>query len=248
MSYEVSTPILNSPFEAPSQYWFLQEDEESQLRSGRRPSVIYPPRDRDCDWDLSDGVLKPFKEFSPGLEMALVNRIREEVTAWRSQGYPGVTRTTFDLLQYWQREGREQRLFYAQLEAAETIIFLKEARADFLQGLTIPSDEPTEQQKLDGIKSFIRYCCKLATGSGKTTVMAMLAAWSILNKVDHRNDVRFSDVVLVVCPNVTIRDRLIELDPGRGEASLYRSRDLIPAALMDKLRQGRILTTILARI
>jgi type III restriction enzyme len=243
MSYEVSTPILNSPFEAPSQYWFLKEDEESQLRSGRRPSVIYPPRDRDCNWDLSDGVLKPFKEFSPGLEMALVNRIREEVTAWRSQGYPGVTRTTFDLLQYWQREGREQRLFYAQLEAAETIIFLKEARADFLQGLTIPSDEPTEQQKLDGIKSFIRYCCKLATGSGKTTVMAMLAAWSILNKVDHRNDVRFSDVVLVVCPNVTIRDRLIELDPGRGEASLYRSRDLIPAALMDKLRQGRILTT-----
>lgn len=243
MSYEVSTPILNAPFESPSQYWFLQEGEEAQLRTGRRPSIAYPPRDTACNWDVSDGVLNPSKEFAPGLEMALVNRIREEVKEWRSQGYPGTTRTTFDLLQYWQREGREKRLFYAQLEAAETIIFLKEARADFLQGLTIPSDEPTEQQKLEGIKAFIRYCCKLATGSGKTTVMAMLTAWSILNKVDHRNDARFSDVVLVVCPNVTIRDRLIELDPDRGEASLYRSRDLVPAALMDKLRQGRVLVT-----
>lgn len=243
MSYEVSTPILNSPFATPSQYWFLQEGEAAQLRTGRRPSIVYPPRDTDCNWDLSNGVLKPSKEFAPGLEMDLVNQIREEVKEWRLQSYPGTTRTTFDLLQYWQREGREKRLFYAQLEAAETIIFLKEARADFLQGLSIPSDEPTEQQKLEDIKAFIRYCCKLATGSGKTTVMAMLAAWSILNKVDHRNDARFSNVVLVVCPNVTIRDRLTELDPDRGEASLYRTRDLVPAALMDKLRQGRILVT-----
>jgi type III restriction enzyme len=83
----------------------------------------------------------------------------------------------------------------------------------------------------------------MATGSGKTTVMGMLAAWSILNKVNDRSDSRFSDVVLIVCPNVTIRDRLRELDPEEGEASLYRTRDLVPAHLMPLLTQGKVIVT-----
>ncbi|WP_416667862.1 BPTD_3080 family restriction endonuclease [Egbenema bharatensis] len=243
MTYEVDTPILNSPFAQPDRYWFLREGEEPQLRDGRRPAIVYPPREGEITWDLSDQVLALSKEFDPGYEMVLVNYIRQRVQEWRSQDYPGVTRTTHELLHYWQREGRERRLFYAQLEAVETIIFLKEARADFLQGISIPTDEPTEQQQSEGIKAFTRYACKMATGSGKTTVMGMLCAWSILNKVNDRSDARFSDVVLIVCPNVTIRDRLGELDPERGEASLYRTRDLVPAELMDRLRQGRILTT-----
>ena len=84
----------------------------------------------------------------------------------------------------------------------------------------------------EGVEAFTRYACKMATGSGKTTVMGMLAAWSILNKVTARGDARFSDVVLVVCPNVTIRERLAELDPNRGDASIYRTRDLVPPHLM----------------
>lgn len=83
----------------------------------------------------------------------------------------------------------------------------------------------------------------MATGSGKTTVMGMLAAWSILNKVNDRSDKRFSDVVLIVCPNVTIRDRLQELDPSKGEASLYRTRDLVPQHLMADLIKGKVLMT-----
>ena len=83
----------------------------------------------------------------------------------------------------------------------------------------------------------------MATGSGKTTVMGMLAAWSILNKVNDRSDARFSDVVLIVCPNVTIRDRLRELDPESGEASLYRTRDLVPSHLMPLLTQGKVIVT-----
>jgi type III restriction enzyme len=83
----------------------------------------------------------------------------------------------------------------------------------------------------------------MATGTGKTTVMGMLAAWSILNKVNDRRDARFSDVVLVVCPNVTIRQRLAELDPLAGEASLYRTRDLVPPHLMANLTKGRALVT-----
>ena len=93
----------------------------------------------------------------------------------------------------------------------------------------------------EGVEPFARYACKMATGSGKTTVMAMLAAWSILNKVAARGDARFSDVVLVVCPNVTIRERLAELDPNRDEASIYRTRDLVPPHLMPSLRRGRVL-------
>src|SRR5262249_24458563 len=134
-------------------------------------------------------------------------------------------------------------LFFAQREAAETIIFLREARADFLQGVTVPRDEPSDDRKAEGYKGFHRLACKMATGSGKTTVMGMLAAWSILNKVNNRSHARFPDVALVVCPNVTIRDRLSELNPELDEASVYRTRDLVPTHLMPTLRQGRVLVT-----
>ena len=84
---------------------------------------------------------------------------------------------------------------------------------------------PGEEKLKEGFNAFQRLCCKMATGAGKTTVMAMLAAWSILNKVNNKGDKRFSKSVLVMCPNVTIRDRLAELNPQKGEASIYRTRD-----------------------
>lgn len=240
---EVPTPILNSPFEEPKQYWYLREGEEPQLRDGRRTSVVFPPQNQTQEWDTSDGTLKKSNDPPSAYEMVLVDLIRERVKAWREQGYPGASRTTLELLEYWRREGRQARLFFAQLEAAETIIFLKEARSDFRQGIAVPVDEPSAQQQSEGIKAFTRYACKMATGSGKTTVMAMVAAWSILNKIANRSDGRYSDVVLVVCPNVTIRSRLSELYPEAGEASVYRKRDLVPPQLMPSLRQGKILVT-----
>jgi type III restriction enzyme len=88
-----------------------------------------------------------------------------------------------------------------------------------LQGIPIPLDEPSDERKVNGFNAFKRLCCKMATGSGKSTVMAMLAGWSILNKIASRNDARFSDTVLVVCPNVTIKNRLAEIDPRHGAAS-----------------------------
>jgi type III restriction enzyme len=240
MTYEVNEPILNSPFDEPSCYWFIRENYEPELKEGRRPSIVYPPREGNVEWELGNVLRKsPPDEFDPGYEMVLVNRIRERVKEWRSQRYPGVTRTTLELLEYWSREGRERRLFFTQREAVETIIFFVESRADLLQGISVPVDQPVDET----LRAFIRYACKMATGSGKTTVMGMLAAWSILNKIADRSDSRFSDVVLIVCPNVTIKGRLQELNPNNGEASLYRSRDLVPAALMDKLRQGKIIVT-----
>ena len=242
MSFEVLEPILTSPFEKPGRYWYIREGEEPQLREGRRPPVIFPPRDQKEEW-TETALLQRSKEYPAGYELALVSLIRERLEVWRGQGYPGVTRTTLELLQWWTREGREKRLFYAQLEAAQSVVFLTEARADFLQGIAVPRDEPSDDRKGEGYVGFLRYACKMATGSGKTTVMGMLAAWSILNKISDRSDGRFSDVVLVVCPNVTIRDRLTELYPERGEASIYRTRDLVPSHLMPLLTQNKVLVT-----
>ena len=242
-SFEVEQPILNSAFEEPAQYWFIQPGETPEQRSGRRPSFVFRPRDLTGEWDTSDGTLEALSEYEGAFALRLVNLVRERVKSWREQGYPGVTRTSLELLEWWRRDGREKRLFFAQLEAAETIIFLTEARADFRQGITVPREDPGDGKLAGGFIGFQRYACKMATGAGKTTVMGMLAAWSILNKVNARGNGRFSDVVLIVCPNVTIRDRLQELDPERGEASLYRTRDLVPSHLMPLLSRGRVMVT-----
>jgi len=237
MSYEVPEPIINSPFVEPSQHYHIEEGKTPELRSGRRPAMYFyrDPKSKPERHDRGQAGI--------AIELKLVNRVRERLAAWRREGFSGATRTTTELLQWWRRDGRDERrrLFFAQLEAAETVIFLTEARADFLQGIEIPRDEPSEDKKAQGVSGFLRYGCKMATGSGKTTVMGMLAAWSILNKVNHHGDRRFSEVILIVCPNVTIRDRLRELDPELGEASLYRTRDLVPSHLMPFLSQGRVL-------
>jgi len=242
-NFEVPTPILNSPFEEPQEYWYIREDQPPELRPGRRPPIVYPPSEQTTSWNLTDGVLKPAKDFPGGYRMELVAAIRDRVKAWRDSGYPGVTRTTLDLLGHWTRPDRAQRLFFAQLEATETIIFIHEARTDFLQGLDIPRDEPSQDRRDSGYDGFRRLACKMATGAGKTTVMGMVAAWSILNKVADRSNRTYSDVLLIICPNVTIRNRLRELDPGEGEASLYRTRDLVPSHMMPHLTQGKAVIT-----
>jgi type III restriction enzyme len=228
-SFEVEQPILNSPFREPAEYWQIEEGKPPRRVAGRRRAGYFyrdpkiepePGQASHGDWE----------------ELELVNLIRERVAAWREAGYPGASRTTLDLIKHWRRDGRRQRLFFAQLEGAETVIFLKEARSDLLQGIDVPPENVPE-----GVEPFTRYACKMATGAGKTTVMGMLCAWSILNKVAARGDARFSDAVLVVCPNLTIRARLRELDPNGGEASIYRTRDLVPPHLMPNLRRGRVL-------
>jgi type III restriction enzyme len=234
-SYEVPQPILNSPFEEPARHWRIVEGETPEILPRRRPAMYWyrePKRPRDREGGPPTGT---------AIELKLVNRIRERLKQWRADGCPGASATTRDLLAWWTREGRERRLFFAQREAAETIIFLREARADYLQGIDIPRDDPSAEQQADGNTGFRRLACKMATGSGKTTVMAMVAAWSILNKVNDRRNSAFSDVVLAICPNVTIRNRLAELDPELGDASLYRTRDLVPDHLMPLLRRGRVL-------
>jgi type III restriction enzyme len=233
-SFEVPTPILNGPFEEPALHWHLEPGEPAEQRPGRRPAGYYyrDPRRGVQDAGGSRGVWR---------EMPLANLIRDRVREWRSAGRPGITRTTTELIDWWHRDGRRPRLFFAQREAVETVIFLNEARADFLQGIELPTDQPGPDGIAEGFSSFRRLCTKMATGTGKSTVAAMIAAWSILNKVADRSDARFSDTVLIVAPNVTIRSRLGELNPATGAASLYRTRDLVAETMMPDLAQGRVL-------
>lgn len=223
---EVAEPIICDAYAEPAHHWVIERGQPPIKASGRREACYYyrPP-------GKSTGLTQA-DEIGTRFPLALVNEIRQRVKSWKQAGFPGATAVTAELLAYWGREERERRLFFCQREAVETVVFLREARADFVQGITIPPDAPGE---------FVRYACKMATGSGKTAVMAMLAAWSILNKVADRTDKWFSDVVLVLCPNVTIRERLQELDPHRGEASLYRTRDIVPPHLMSDLRKGYVL-------
>jgi type III restriction enzyme len=235
--FEVPDPIICSPYEAPASHWLIQEGTQPVLRDGRRVSVYFYPGQGDAS--SAEGA-----PAGTMIELKLVTLVRARLSEWRTGGYPGATRTSVELLDHWRREDRQHRLFFAQVEAAEAVIFLNEARRDYLQGIDVPLDEPSDRQKEEaGFRAFRRYACKMATGSGKTTVMGMLAAWSILNKVHDRSNARYSDVVLVVCPNVTIRRRLGELDPRHGEASLYRTRDLVPADMMPDLAQGHVLVT-----
>jgi type III restriction enzyme len=235
--FEVPQPIICSPFEEPLKHWHLEEGTvPTEPTPGRRPAHYFY---REPGHETAEGA-----PTGTLVELTLVNLVRDRLAEWRRAGYPGVTATTLELLEYWRRDGRSFRPFFAQLEAVETIIFLNEARRDYLQGIDVPRDEPSDKQQAElGYKAFQRYACKLATGAGKTTVMGMLAAWSILNKIHDRSNARYSDLVLVVCPNVTIRSRLAELDPKLADASLYRKADLVPPHLMPDLTQGRVVVT-----
>jgi type III restriction enzyme len=242
----VENPIINKPYEEPRYYWLIRKGEPPEKREGRRPaSYFFRVPERAARGRKGKKQVELFEEETKGEEylLPIPNLIRERLKEWQVRDYDGATRVTKELLALWHSEDRNQRLFFAQREAAESVIFLAEAAADLLQGMQIPTDEPGPEAKEAGYRAFARYALKMATGSGKTTVMGMLTAWSILNKVADPTLPKYSDTVLIICPNVTIRDRLRELDPNLGELSLYRTRELVPAHRMDELRRGEVYIT-----
>ena len=247
---QVEKPILNSPFAEPLRYWKIERNKTPRLIEGeRRPAKYYyrvpetgarrKRKDHDDISDLFEDRRAFYRNDDEHDYDFDVNDMRRRVAAWRISDYRGATQTTKDLLRHWASEERVQRLFFCQLEAAETIIFLKEAPKEFRSEMA-----PVPKDDLDGkleINPFIRYACKMATGTGKTTVMGMLAAWSILNSVEAPRDRRFSDTILVVCPGVTIKNRLQELDPASGDGSIYWTRDLVPRAMRPRLAEGEVM-------
>jgi len=232
MALTVDNPIINYPFEEPGRHWAYEEG-QPRLVEGRRPAGYYlRPRTRGAQLSMLE------EEFVP---LDVVNLIRSRVKKWRERNYPGVGPITRQLLSYWRNPERERKLFFCQLEAAETLIWLVEAPAAEKQGIIIPKDEPNDpESQAKGYRALTRYALKMATGSGKTVVMGMVIAWQVLNKLANPQDRRFSDAVLVVCPNLTIRERLQVLRPERSD-NYYDRFELVPPALKEGLTRGRYL-------
>ncbi len=215
--------ILNSPYEEPSRYWSYQrETREFVLKEGRRPA----------GYVRASESSKSFDDPGEFIELPLVNQIRPRVKAWREADYPSASGITKRLLKHWwdpEQRDTTLRFFFCNLEAVETLIWLAEAPTSERVGIEIPGDGG----------EFTRLCSKLATGAGKTLVMAMLIAWQVLNKVTYPQDKRFSKNILVIAPGLTVKSRLRVLNPGPN--SFYEIFNTIPPGLEDKLRQGKIL-------
>jgi len=210
--------IINSPYEEPQQYWsYNRETRTFSRKKGRRPAGYVIASERS----------KAFDDPGVFVEIPLVNQIRPRVKAWREGGYAGVTGITRRMLDHWNNpQERDYRYFFCQIEAIETLIWLTEAPSSEKVGIEIPSDGG----------EFQRICAKMATGSGKTVVMAMLIAWQVLNKITYPQDARFSKHIFIVAPGLTVKSRLQVLIPSLP-GNYYDEFNVIPSGLSDKLRQ-----------
>ena len=222
MPVVIENPIINSPFVEPTCHYHFDDAGRitDEIRPQRRVSSYTVPIAK----TRKQGAVKQiaFEVQERKQENKLINEIRIRVGQWRKQGYPGITAMTRRLLNYWQNPEREKRLFFCQIEAMETIIYLTEvAERQGNQWLI------NDLHKANANSSLYRLAFKMATGSGKTVVMAMLIVWHTFNKqADLRNKL-FSDAFLIVTPGITIRDRLRVLYPSDPD-NYYQKMDLVP--------------------
>jgi type III restriction enzyme len=233
----IDNPIINSPYRAPEQYFrFDDEGITNEKVPGRRPSQYFipvpRPRKRGQQIELE------FAEFTADKirQNDFVNQVRDRVGIWRKQRYPHVTPTTRRLLEHWSDPERDNPILFAQREAAETAIYLAEAAQK--AGDTWIRNQLNETNTACNL-SLHRVALKMATGSGKTVVMAMLIAWHTLNKAAQPNDARFAKRFLVITPGLTIRDRLRVLQP-EDEQNYYKLRGLVPDDLREQLGEAKI--------
>ena len=243
MPVSLENPILNSPFRRPSQHWELDEKgmPTGNRLPGRRDSAyimpIAQPRRGQPDQLTLD--VEGDVRTTPN---DLVNHIRKRVDVWRglASSQWGVTYETQRLLAHWRDAARDKPLFFCQVEAAETVIWLTE----------IAPKHKATKELADAIAAhseaanpgLFRLAMKLATGAGKTTVIAMLIAWHAVNKARRPNSKTFTDAFLIVTPGITIKDRLRVLKPEAPD-SIYERLSIVPRDMMDDLRKARIVIT-----
>lgn len=210
--------IINSPYQRPGRYWREQQGRMT-LTEGRR-SAAYE-------------IIDTRNNTRRTIELGRVNQIRERVDAWRTADYPGITSVTRSLLEHWHdRSARTLPFYFCQLEAIETLIWWAEAPAEFKQAVQVPGDGGAWQ----------RLCSKMATGTGKTTVMAMIVTWQVLNALSYPKRVKdFSRAIFIVAPGLTVKERLQVLYPGHADND-YDRFGLSPSdALRQKLNQAELL-------
>ncbi len=247
-------PILNSPYEPPRRHHAL--DEKGQPLNtppveGRRKSELISPvppsrkqgkRARQAELDLD--LFAEEDEEGQAYTLAIINEIRSYVTAWRGLNNPadwGVTPVTQRLLQYWRHHEFESvRPFFCQVEAVETAIWLTEVAPKQKQHAHLWKHIQAANQAAN--PELMRIALKLATGAGKTTVMAMLIAWQTLNAVRSPASAQFSRAFLIVAPGITIRDRLQILLPSHPD-NYYAKRELVPADMLLDVAKAKIVLT-----
>jgi type III restriction enzyme len=240
MATVIENPILNSPYEMPTAHWRFDDDGiTDQVDEGRRPSAYFMPIPASKRRQAHQQELE-FVEWTKDRieETKFVNDLRAAVDRWRKMRWPGVTPVTRLLLEHWTNSERETKLFFCQIEAIETAIWLAEIAGKdgryFLNEI--------QRFNEDANPGLLRIAHKMATGTGKTVVMSMLIAWQVLNKDANSHDARFANAFLVIAPGITIRDRLRVLLPSDPE-NYYRSFDLVPTHLREQLGQARIVVT-----
>src|SRR5713101_4024921 len=236
----IQNPVINSPFAEPLRHFeFGDRGITGVIGEGRRQSSYFVPiphgRRQTAQLSLEAEWTKDRLR-----DNELVNRIREKVATWRKGGHAGVTATTARLLHYWTAPDRDRKLFFCQIEALETAIYLAEVASKY--GDAWIENQLREANETGGNPDLSRVALKMATGSGKTVVMGMLIAWQALNKFANPQDSRFSDAFLIICPGITIRDRLRVLLPNDPE-NYYRQRDVLSPDLLEKLERAKIVIT-----
>jgi type III restriction enzyme len=258
----VENPILCSPYAEPTEYWLYDTRTGIPSRCpGRRSASYWYKTER-----TSTGQQSLFAEEERD-DLPLVNALREDVRAWRKSGWENASEVTKTLLRHWSREDRPRRLFFCQIEAVETIVYLHEILArgktrrgkpelpvddyrKLVQGVAVrPEDwnpKVAQRPRLadlpheSGLPPLLRYACKMATGSGKTVVMAMLVAWAFCNRGRVPGDPRYPRRAVAICPNLTIKERLQVLRPG-DPGNYYERFDLVPTSLRPELAKGKVL-------
>lgn len=263
----IEEPIINGPYDEPKFWWSYDKQGTAIKQPGRREASYFWTTQRVMTGQQSlEGMQSDFGSE----KLELVNRLREDVKLWREKDYENATQTTKKLLRHWRSAERKRRFFFCQIEAVETMIYLRELLAagrsrrgkaavsyeDYL-ALLSPSADALERTAAgefvarlsdpplrEDWKALTRYGCKMATGSGKTVVMAMLTAWALCNRGAVPGDTRFPRAVLAVCPNLTVKDRLQVLRPDLGVESYYEKFDIVPGGEMRKfLLLGKVMIT-----
>jgi type III restriction enzyme len=248
-------PIINSPYECPSQHWELDGNglPTHEIKPIRRPSDLMTPiprprqssrenKQQELNLDSGAGISTDKQQYNVS---SIINSVRNQVELWRQITDPnkwGVTPETTRLLQHWRHHNFSSiKPFFCQIEAVETAIWLTEVAPnkgklgkDFLDHI--------EKANLNANPGLNRLALKLATGAGKTTVMAMIIAWQTINAVRRPNSKRFTKGFLVIAPGITIRERLQVLLPNDRD-SYYQSHELVPNDLLIELQKAKIIIT-----
>ncbi len=237
----IKNPVINSPFDEPQRHFqFTERGITEDIVEGRRKSEYFIPMPKpkkqvqNEQMSLGIGEARELREAN-----IFINRVRDQVTAWRKSGYPGVTPTTRRLLEHWNNPENEPRLFFCQREAVETAIYLNECER---KNLGDSFYNQLKSANSEANPNLFRIAFKMATGTGKTVVMAMLIAYHTLNKIANKTSTLYSDTFLIVTPGVTIRDRLQVLMPENPDND-YQKMDLLPHGVYEALCQAKIVIT-----